>query len=211
MHETLDTQLSEIGRYAGDHSRIEPPAALRARGARRARRRRGGAALLGATAVAAVAVTIGVTHTGATTGGTPAAIATPGGTASGSPAYSVAKNADGTITLDVYRESGYAAANARLRQIGDKQVVVVPIRPGCPSIGSLPRPATAATGDFTVNFESPGSATVSATGIPAGDTMVVGLDIMGDSTVGVGTLTSGSAPSCVSVSAVPGSAGSGGV
>jgi hypothetical protein len=63
----------------------------------------------------------------------------------GSPAYAVTKNPDGTVTLAVYQKSGIAAANARLRQLGDKQVVVVPVEAGCPR---QPRPPCrgAATG-----------------------------------------------------------------
>ena len=126
---------------------------------------------------------------------------------SGSPVYSVAKNANGSITLDVFSESGYAAANARLRQMGD-QVVVVPIQPGCPSIDSLPQPPVSSGSAPTVSVvgSSDGSVTVNAMGIPAGDIMVVGLDIEGDSTHGVSVLTSGSAPSCISGFAAPGSA-----
>ena len=61
--------------------------------------------------------------------GTPAHVA-----GSGTPAaYAVTKNSDGTITLAVYQKSGIAAANARLRQLGDKQVVVVPVERGCTS------------------------------------------------------------------------------
>ena len=58
--------------------------------------------------------------------GTPAHVA-----GSGTPAaYAVTKNSDGTITLAVYQKSGIAGANTRLRQLGDKQVVVVPIERG---------------------------------------------------------------------------------
>jgi hypothetical protein len=130
---------------------------------------------------------------------------------SGSPVYSVAKDANGSITLDVFSESGYAAANARLRQMGDKQVVVVPIQPGCPSVGSLPKPPVSGSGDdatVAIVGSSNGSVTVNATGIPAGAIMVIGLEIEGDSTHGVSILTSGSAPSCISGFAAPGSAGS---
>ena len=132
-------------------------------------------------------------------------LATSGG--SGSPVYSVAKDANGSITLDVFSESGYAAANARLRQMGD-QVVVVPIQPGCPSIDSLPKPPVSGSDGaptLAIVGSSDGSVTVNATGIPTGDIMVIGLEIEGDSTHGVSILTSGSAPSCISGFAAPGS------
>src|SRR5215469_3104562 len=79
-------------------------------------------------------------------GGTLAVAAAIAGTlvaTSPSPAYAVTKNPDGTITLAVYRTSGIAGANARLRQLGDKQVVVVPIKPGCPR---PPAPAVSGRG-----------------------------------------------------------------
>ena len=52
---------------------------------------------------------------------------------SGSPAYALTTHSDGTITLAVYQASGIAQANAKLRQLG-ADVVVVPIRPGCPPL-----------------------------------------------------------------------------
>jgi len=58
------------------------------------------------------------------------------------PAYAVTTHSDGTVTLAVYQESGIAGANAKLHQVGDGRVVVVPVEPGCPSISSLPGPET---------------------------------------------------------------------
>src|SRR5215472_13451010 len=77
----------------------------------------------------AVAATAGVL--------TAAGVLTVGG---GTPAYALTTNQDGTVTLAVYQESGIAQANAKLQLLGDR-VVVVPVRPGCPSIHSLPPPA----------------------------------------------------------------------
>jgi hypothetical protein len=131
----------------------------------------------------------------------------------GSPAYAVTKNPNGTITLDVYQQSGYAGANAELRRLGDKQVVVVPVGPGCPSLGSLPKPAVSAKGHKVTmqsKVSADGSATVSAQGIPAGDIMVVGMEATGQDRVSVSTLTSAPAPTCVSLPALPpGNSGSG--
>ena len=53
-------------------------------------------------------------------------------------AYTVRNNPDGTVTLAVYQKSGIAGANAKLRTLGDKQVVVVPVEPGCISLPAPP-------------------------------------------------------------------------
>ncbi|HEY3977267.1 MAG TPA: hypothetical protein VGM79_08355 [Streptosporangiaceae bacterium] len=131
----------------------------------------------------------------------------------GHPAYAVTKNPGGTITLAVYQKSGVAGANDRLRQLGDQQVVVVPAGPGCPALGSLPPPATPATGHLSVQDTSSrdGSITVHAQGIPAGDILVVASQATAQGRVTGGRLTAAPAPSCVSLPAPPppGSSGSG--
>lgn len=58
----------------------------------------------------------------------------------GTPAYAVTPHSDGTVTLALYQKSGIPGANAKLSQVGDGRVVVVPVEPGCPSISSLPAP-----------------------------------------------------------------------
>ena len=127
-----------------------------------------------------------------------------------SPAYAVTKNPDGTITLAVYRASGIAGANARLRQLGDQQVVVVPIEPGCPRPAA---PAVSGRGHritMGTALSPNGSVTVHAQGIPAGDILVVGVETSGHSSLGVATLTSPPAPSCINGPAsTPGHGGSG--
>ena len=75
MHDTLGSQLSGIALYADDNARLDSPAALRQRGTRRTRLRRGGAALLGVTAVTAAAVTFGLAQTSAGTPGSHPAVA----------------------------------------------------------------------------------------------------------------------------------------
>ena len=149
-------------------------------------------------------------------GGTLAVTAAIAGTlvaTSGAPAYAVTKNPDGTITLAVYQTSGIAGANARLRQLGDKQVVVVPVKPGCPSPGSLPAPAMSGRGHritTETGISRNGSVTVNAQGIPAGDILVVGVQTSGQSSAGAAALTSPPAPSCISLPAPPpGHGGSG--
>jgi hypothetical protein len=107
----------------------------------------------------------------------------PGG---GTPAYAVTANANGTVTLDVYDQSGIAGANAALRKLGD-QVVVVPVKAGCPSITSLPlvprdagylplQTNVTKSGGGSVTVSVPGggkSVTVSGKGIPKGDVALV--------------------------------------
>jgi hypothetical protein len=131
---------------------------------------------------------------------------------SGTPAYAVTKNPDGTVTLAVYQKSGIAAANARLRQLGDKQVVVVPVEAGCPRPAA---PAVSGRGHriTTATSVSPnGSVTVNAQGIPAGDILVVGVETSGHSSLTAGILTSAPAPSCISMAAPPpGNGGSGAI
>ena len=57
-------------------------------------------------------------------------------------AYSVTQHGNGTVTVSVARPSGVAGANAALHAMRAR-VRVVPVRPGCPAIGSLPRPRPA--------------------------------------------------------------------
>lgn len=122
---------------------------------------------------------------------------------SGTPAYAVTKNPDGTITLAVYQQAGIAQANARLRQLGDKQVVVVPVEAGCPK---PPPPAVSIHGvRISVRFDHTrdGSVTVNARGIPAGDILVVGMQAGGHSRNEVAIVTSPPAPSCITPPAAP--------
>ena len=138
-------------------------------------------------------------------GGTLAVAAAIAGTlvaTSPSPAYAVTKNPDGTITLAVYQKSGIAGINARLRQLGDSQVIVVPVEPGCPSPGSLPKPPVSGRGhpiSMGISHSSNGSVTVRAEGIPAGDIVVVGIETSGHSSLSGSALTSAPPPSCVSL------------
>src|SRR6201994_595910 len=93
----------------------------------------------------------------------------------GAPAYAVTAPPDGTVTLAVHQASGITGANARLRQLRDAQVVVVPVRAGCPGLGSLPAPPGPRNGHIPLQTTvSRGAVTVKAKGIPAGDILVVG-------------------------------------
>jgi hypothetical protein len=141
-----------------------------------------------------------------------AAVATTAGVLAaggGIPAYAVTANPDGTVTLAVHQESGMAGANARLRQLGDSQVVVVPVKAGCPSLQSLPAPAGPRSGHLPLQTTTSrdGSVTVKAKGIPAGDILVVGVETTTQgstmTSTGGAALTSPPAPSCVSLPSAP--------
>jgi hypothetical protein len=147
-----------------------------------------------------------------------AVAATVGGLVAGggaTPAYALTTQPNGRVTLDVYQQSGFAGINTKLRQLGDDRVVVVPVEPGCPSIGSLPAPAVPPNGHVSVQtgVSKGGSVTVNANGIPAGDILVVGFETTTHgnfhSTLGAARLTSPPAPSCVSLPAPPPPPGSG--
>jgi hypothetical protein len=97
----------------------------------------------------------------------------------GTPAYALTKNSDGTVTLAVYKESGIAEANAKLRAYGDDRVVVVPVEAGCLDISSLPAPRVQAK---QVSVQASGSGTditVNAQGVPDGDILVLGVQDSG--------------------------------
>jgi hypothetical protein len=138
------------------------------------------------------------------------AVASGGGT----PAYALTTNPDGTVTLAVYQAPGIGQANAKLHQLGDR-VVVLPVRPGCPSIGSLRPPVVPPKGRISVQGSTTrdGSVTVNAQGIPAGDILVVGVEASvhgrGVATETAGKLTSPPAPSCVSLPSPPPPPGNG--
>jgi hypothetical protein len=129
-------------------------------------------------------------------------------------AYSVTRH-DGAVSVSVYRASGVAGANAVLDKM-HARVVVVLVRPGCPSIGSLPRPQPAphpavwvSTG---VNAQGHRSVSVKIKGsIPAGDTMILAFSGNPHSgSVGAGGIITGSVPRCVSLPSAPsGGSGSG--
>lgn len=130
---------------------------------------------------------------------------------SGTPAYALTTNHDGSISLAVYKEAGVAQANAKLRAIGAK-VVVVPVEAGCPSLGSVRKPAVPVTGPVRVqgSESSDGSITVNAQGVPRGDVIVVATETSGKLSETASTITSLPVPHCVSLPAAPpGSSGSG--
>jgi hypothetical protein len=129
----------------------------------------------------------------------------------GTPAFALTTHPGGTVTLDVYQASGIAGINAKLRQLGDDQVVVVPVEAGCPRPAP---PAVSVIGHMITTQatrSSDGSVTVSAQGIPAGDILVVGFATTANGgTYGGSMVTSPPAPNCISLPAPPpGNGGSG--
>ena len=135
------------------------------------------------------------------------------GSAPAMAAYSVTKH-DGAVSVSVYRASGVAGANAALRALRAR-VVVVPVRQGCPAIGSLPRPQPAPhpgvwvrsgvgqSGHRSVSVKIKGN-------IPKGDTMILAFsgNPRSGGAVGAGGIITGPVPSCVSLPSAP-SGGSG--
>jgi len=130
-------------------------------------------------------------------------------TGGGTPAYAVTTHPDGTVTLAVSKAAGISGANGKLHQLGDR-VVVVPVGAGCPSITSLRPPAVRpARIDGSVKVGRDGSVTVDAKGIPAGDILVVGVEVNAHqasgkfSALSAAILSSPPAPSCVSLPTAP--------
>lgn len=135
------------------------------------------------------------------------------GSAPAMAAYSVTQH-DGALTVAVTRPSGVAGANTTLHALGAR-VKVVPVRPGCPSIDSLPRPqpephaSVLVTSGVDKNGHRSVTVKVGQGGIPAGDTMILAFsDVAGGGSLGAGGVITGSVPSCVSLPAVPPGAGS---
>jgi hypothetical protein len=130
-------------------------------------------------------------------------------------AYSVTQH-DGTLSVSVDNATGVAGANAALHLM-HARVVVVPVRPGCPPIGSLPRPTPAPHPAVQVGsrVNKHGQRSISVKikgGIPAGDTMILAFtgSPRGGS-VGAGGFITGAVPSCVSLPSAPSApSGSGG-
>ena len=136
------------------------------------------------------------------------------GSAPAMAAYSVTPHADGTVTVAVNRPSGVAGANATLHAMRAR-VAVVPVRPGCPPIGSLPRPHPAPHPSVSVGTGVNGHGHRSVTvklgkgGIPAGDTMILAFSGRPGSgtSLGAGGIITGPAPRCVSLPAAPSGGG----
>ena len=151
---------------------------------------------------------------GAVAAGTVAVMAL--GSAPALAAYSVTQH-DNALTVTVNRPSGVTGANVTLHAMGAR-VRVVPVRPGCPPIGSLPRPTPAPHLSVSVKTGVNGHGHRSVTvklgkgGIPAGDTMILAFsgDARHGPALGAGGIITGPVPSCVSLPSAPsGGSGSG--
>jgi len=131
------------------------------------------------------------------------------GSAPASAAYSVTQH-DGIVTVSVNRPSGVAGANAALHHIRAR-VVVVPVRPGCPAIGSLPRPhptphpAMSVKARVDKNGRRSVTVKVGKGGIPRGDTMILAFsgNPRSGGSVGAGGIITGRVPGCVSLPRAP--------
>ncbi len=129
-------------------------------------------------------------------------------------AYSVTRHANGTVTVAVARPPGVAGANATLHAMGAR-VRVVPVRPGCPPIGSLPHPRPAPHPSVSVGSGVNGHGHRSVTvkvgqgGIPAGDTMILAFsgDPRHGTALGAGGIITGPVPRCVSLPSAPSAGG----
>jgi hypothetical protein len=151
---------------------------------------------------------------GAVAAGTVAVMAL--GSAPALAAYSVTQH-DNAVTVAVNRASGVAGANVALHAMGAR-VRVVPVRPGCPPIGSLPRPTPAPHLSVSVKTGVNGHGHRSVTvklgrgGIPAGDTMILAFsgDARPGQALGAGGIITGPVPSCVSLPSAPSGGGGSG-
>jgi hypothetical protein len=120
-----------------------------------------------------------------------------------SPAYAVTRNADGTVSVSVAKASGIGAANAKLKAMGVR-AVVVRVGDGCPGLDSLivhddpggPVQTTVRGHDGHID-----SITVNASGIPADETMILAFQSDGGATFGSSGFVTGPVPACVSLPA----------
>jgi hypothetical protein len=121
----------------------------------------------------------------------------------GTPAYAVTQNTDGTVTVSINELSGVAGANNKLHTMGEP-VVMVPVRPGCVSIASLPHDTgTHHDTRASVDMTNGGSITVDVRGVPAGETALVATSSSSRGITLALALVKGPIPSCVSMPPPP--------
>jgi hypothetical protein len=120
----------------------------------------------------------------------------------GTAAYAVTRNSDGTVTVSINDMSGLAGANSKMHTMS-LPVVVVPVRPGCPAINTLPRGDRPAPGGMVLSLAESGSITVDARGVPAGDTALVATSSSPRGVTYDLVVIKGPAPSCVSLPVLP--------
>jgi hypothetical protein len=132
------------------------------------------------------------------------------GSAPANAAYSVTPHANGTVTVSVSSASGVAGADAALHRLRAR-VVVVPVRPGCRAIGSLPRPQPAPHPSIMVGSRATRNGHRAVTvrigkgGIPRGDTLILAFSgsPRSGTSLGEGGIITGRVPSCVSLPHAP--------
>jgi hypothetical protein len=131
-------------------------------------------------------------------------------------AYSVTQY-NGAVTVSVSRPSGVAGANVTLHAMGAR-VRVVPVRPGCPPMGSLPRPrpalhlAVSVKAGMAQNGQRSVTVKLGNGGIPAGDTMILAFsgNPRHGTALGAGGIITGRVPRCVSLPSAPSGGGGAG-
>ena len=124
-------------------------------------------------------------------------------------AYSVTQH-NGAVTVAVSRPAGVAGANTALQAMRAR-VRVVPVRPGCPPIGSLPRPrpaphpAVSVKARVTKSGHRSVTVTIGKGGIPAGDTLILAFsgNPRHGTALGEGGIITGRVPRCVSLPPAP--------
>jgi hypothetical protein len=137
------------------------------------------------------------------------------GSAPASAAYSVTRHGNDALTVSVSRPSGVVGANVALHRMRAR-VVIVPVRPGCPAIGSLPHPQPASHLSVSVSVGVTRNGHRSITvklgkgGIPAGDTMILAFsgNARTGTALGAGGIITGRVPRCVSLPPAPHGGGS---
>ena len=129
-------------------------------------------------------------------------------------AYSVTQH-NGIVAVAVNRPSGVAGANATLHAMRAR-VRIVPVRPGCPPIGSLPRPRPAPHPSVSVkvmvtkNGHRSVTVKIGKGGIPARDTLILAFSGGRGNSLGAGGIITGRVPRCVSLPPAPHSKGGSG-
>ena len=117
-------------------------------------------------------------------------------------AYAVTQNPDGTVSVAVHAASAINAANTTLKTMGVR-VVVVPVRDGCPRLDTVTSPQPHGEISILVRGGDSAAITVSAKGIPANETLVLGFESVRGGVVTAGGLVKGKVPSCISLPAPP--------
>jgi len=115
-------------------------------------------------------------------------------------AYAVTQNPDGTVSVAVHEASAISSANTTLKAMGVR-AVVVPVRDGCPRLDTVTSPQPGGEISVQVRKGDGTAITVSAKGIPANETLVLGFDSVRGGMVTAAGLVKGKVPGCISLPA----------